>query len=109
MVNNDDDDRERAEKIEAGLGVRDSKARIDFYFATVASARLGRQNHTSAIGPKIFQLFCVGDEKPLINTVGSHAARVLVSAARRNTNSEVAISARDGFSSNKSAQASRSK
>ena len=37
VVNNDYDDGKRAEKIEAGLAFAISKARIDFYFATVAS------------------------------------------------------------------------
>jgi hypothetical protein len=71
MVNNDDDDRERAEQIEAGLAFAISKARIDFYFATV---RLRRDGHQSYFGnrAKNLSVICASDEKPLIDTAGDH-------------------------------------
>jgi hypothetical protein len=47
VVNNDDDDGKRAEKIEAGLAFAISKARIDFHFAT---ARLRPNGHPSYFG-----------------------------------------------------------
>src|SRR4029077_6661669 len=89
MVNNDDDDRERAEKIEAGLAFAIPKARIDFYFAT---ERLRRDGHQPYFGnrAKNLSVICASDEKNLDGyRWGSDAARVLVSAARRNTISEV--------------------
>jgi hypothetical protein len=69
MVNNDDDDRERAEKIEAGLAFAIPKARIDFYFATV---RLRRDGHQSYFGnrAKNLSVICASDEKTLMDTDG---------------------------------------
>src|SRR6476620_3393141 len=88
MVNNDDDDRERAEKIEAGLAFAISKARIDFYFATV---RLRRDGHQSYFGnrAKNLSVICASEEKSFAGYPGAHAAGVLISAGRRNTMSEV--------------------
>jgi hypothetical protein len=62
MVNNDHDDRERAEKIEAGLAFAISKARIDFHFATV---RLGPNTHSSYFGnsPENLSVICGNEEK----------------------------------------------
>jgi hypothetical protein len=64
VVNNNDDDGKRAEKIEAGLAFAISKARIDFHFATV---RLRRNAHQSYFGnrAKNLSVICASDEKKL--------------------------------------------
>jgi hypothetical protein len=74
MVNNDDDDRERAEKIEAGLAFAIPKARIDFYFATV---RLRREGHQSYFGnrAKNLSVICASDEKTLMDSGGDQSPR----------------------------------
>jgi peptidoglycan hydrolase-like protein with peptidoglycan-binding domain len=71
MVNNDDDDRERAEKIESGLAFAIPKARIDFYFATV---RFRRDGHRSYFGnwAKNLSVICASDEKALMDIGGDH-------------------------------------
>ena len=62
MVNNDEDDRERAEQIEAGLAFAILKTRIDFHFATV---RLRRNAHQSYFGIRAENLsvICTSDKK----------------------------------------------
>src|SRR4029077_12303339 len=69
MVNNDDDDRERAKKIEAGLAFAILKARIDFHFAT---ARLPPNAHESYFGNRAENLsvICASDEKILMDIGG---------------------------------------
>jgi hypothetical protein len=76
MVSNDDNDRERAEKIEAGLAFAIPKARIDFYFATV---RLRRDGHQSYFGNRAENLsvICASDEKALLDTPGEQSPRRL--------------------------------
>ena len=62
VVNNNDDDGKRAEKIETGLAFAISKARIDFHFATV---RLRRNAHQSYFGnrAKNLSVICTSHEK----------------------------------------------
>jgi hypothetical protein len=71
VINDDDDDGERTQKIEAGLAFAISKARIDFHFATV---RLRPNAHQSYFGnwAENLSVICTSDEKALLDTPGEH-------------------------------------
>jgi hypothetical protein len=64
VVNNDHDDRKRAEKIEARLAFAISKARIDSHLATVSLRPNAHQSYFG-VAAEIFQLFApVTKKKP---------------------------------------------
>jgi hypothetical protein len=70
VVNNDDDDGKRAEKIEPGLAFAILKARIDSHFAT---GRLRLNAHQSYFGnrAKNLSVICAIEEKALLDTLRS--------------------------------------
>ena len=62
MVNNDEDDRERAEQIEAGLAFAILKTRIDFHLATVSIPPNAHQSYFG-IRAENLSVICTSDKK----------------------------------------------